>query len=221
MAFTEEQYARVRPYLYHLTSRDNFESLRRTNLLQSAASLLNQASRSSMVNHLRKGSLVLRIDGQTVLMRDQQPLHEGNIKFVDGWRFDQLIEYLNRHAFFWSGTASKVIDYGERHFERYAAERSVILRAPFLSVLKANTPRHPLFCKYNSGSPRMVNGQKSPRGPDTFLRAQLCSFNPGEVVEVVYRDSVVLPGDTEWAQTPKGPWVHLGDSQLSVHAALR
>jgi hypothetical protein len=214
MAFTEEQYARIRPFLYHLTARSNFERLAQSRLLQSAASLLNEAGRLDLTSFHRKSAMTVNIDRDRVIIRDQLPLHIGNIEFVEGWTFHQLVGHLNRHVFFWSGWEAKAIEHCIRHFEHYAGERPVIFRAPFVSVVKANLPRHPLFCKYNSGSPRMVGGQRSPRGAGTFARAQACAFSAGEVVEVVYRDAVVLPANIEWAQKPSGPWIRLTDSPL-------
>jgi hypothetical protein len=82
----------------------------------------------------------------------------------------------------------------------------VILRAPFHSFQKRNPQIQPLFCKYNSGSPRWSGGRARPRGSDTFSTAVDNSFRLGDVVEVVFKGSVSLPADTQYATDVAGPW---------------
>ena len=63
--------------------------------------------------------------------------------------------------------------------------------------MAANPGRAPLFCKYNSGGPRVVHGRKSPRGGSTFLPCDRTPFRPGEIREVAFdRGPIVLPAAT-------------------------
>jgi hypothetical protein len=141
-----------------------------------------------------------------ILLRDQAPLHRGNLILPSGFSFEDLVEHLNRRIFFWSGTARGPNSYGVRHFERYKQEHPVLLRIGFRSLLLANPRAEPLFCKYNSGAPRCSYGRKSPRGPHTFLPAAVFSGTPGQVVEVTFCSEIELPTDTELGRQPTGPW---------------
>jgi uncharacterized protein DUF7002 len=202
----EEQFARSRPYLYHLTDRSNLTHIRKTNKLLPAASLMVRAGRDDLlrVRRLRHEKLAL---GKTViLVRDQAPLHKGNMEMVGGFPFEDFIESINRRIFFWPGTAIGPNSYGVRHFERYQEEHPVLLRIGFGSLLLANPSADPLFCTYNSGAPRCSNGKKSPRGPDTFLSAFEFNATPSQVVEVTFRSELELPPDASFGNQPTGPW---------------
>lgn len=90
-----------------------------------------------------------------------------------------------------------------------AGEALAILRAPFRSLQQQHKRFRPEFCKYNSGSPRCNNGNRSPRGADTFLPERAFAGAPSDVVEVTFRDSVELPPDTEVAGSLTGSWAPL------------
>ena len=60
----------------------------------------------------------LDLGGRIVEVRDQAPLHKGNLHFDEGWSMARLVEYLNGHVFFWPGGADGPIDYGRRHWAR-------------------------------------------------------------------------------------------------------
>src|SRR5262249_48751140 len=127
------------------------------------------------------------IIGKTeILIRDQAPLHRGNMELQDGCTYEDFIESINGRIFFWPGTATGPISYGVRHFERYRNEHPVILRVSLQSLLVENPAVTPKFCRYNSGSPRCSNGYKSPRGPKTFVSAQEFDGTPSNVVEVTF-----------------------------------
>jgi hypothetical protein len=148
-------------------------------------------------------------DGERVYLRDQAPLFEKNIEFTDGCTLPQLVEHLNRRVYFWPGTESGPIDYGRRHFERYRTEQPAIIRMPFSSIAVANSNRVPLFCPYNSGSPRYSGGRASPRGPRTFVSAKSFPNGPAQVVEVTFEGSVKLPIGTQVADDVEGDWSRL------------
>jgi hypothetical protein len=209
MPFTLESFARTRPYAYHLTARVNLPRITQSGTLQCAAALMAEMGSEELASERRPVSLPLVADGQTLHIRDQTPLHEGNIRFTGGWTFGDLVRDLNSRVFFWPGSAAGPIDYGQRHFERYLDERPVILRVGVLDLIEANAGNDPQFCKYNSGSPRWVNGKASPRGPDTFTECSACDFTAGKVVELTLRGNANLPRTCEIGDSPTGTWTTL------------
>jgi hypothetical protein len=209
MPFTLDQYSQRWPFLYHLAFRHNLERIRSTMRLESAALLLTAAARQGRIRSRRPEKLAITVEGSQVLLRDQAPLHEANIEFTGGWTFEDLLGDLNRRVFFWPGSESGPNDYGVRHYERYAVEEPIMIRIAFDSLLERNPETTPLFCRFNSGSPRYSQGRPSPRGPDTFLPASQCIHSPRKVVEVTFLESVVLPDETELSDHVGGPWTPL------------
>ena len=128
MAFSLSQFASTRPYLYHLTSVRNFESLLDSRVMRTTADLLSAAGQEEWLEAKRCGMLTITVDGKTIDIRDQQPLYEGKTELQAGWTFEDLIRSLNEHVFFWPGWSDKPIDYGERHFERYQGDHPIIMR---------------------------------------------------------------------------------------------
>jgi hypothetical protein len=206
MSFTLERYSEVRPFLYHLTARGNVERIRSVGRLESTSVLLEAADLSHDVRTHRSEKLPIRVGAHEVLVRDQAPLHVGNIDFQGGWDLSDLVENLNRRVFFWSGWEHKPVDYGRNHFERYKHEQPAILRVRFDSLRARNTRRTPRFCRFNSGAPRCSQGRRSPRGPETFLPANRCPYTSKDVVEVTFLEEVILPADTEFSERPDGGW---------------
>src|SRR5687767_8113619 len=94
-------FSTLRPYFYHLTATTNLGRLRQTSILESAASLARHAGRDELIGLRRKVHVPVTIDGQTVLLRDQGPLHEGNMLLEDGWTFERFVRHINEHVFFW------------------------------------------------------------------------------------------------------------------------
>jgi hypothetical protein len=209
MPFTLGDYSKTRPFLYHPAYADNIERIRSTRRLESTASLLAAAGRQADLRTRRRTTLAITISGQRILLRDQAPLNERNIKFTGGWTLGDLVEYLNRHVFFWPSNASGPNDYGVRHYQHYATVNPIMIRVAFDSLSDHNHGQIPFFSKYNSGSPRYYQGRPSPRGPDTFLSADQCTYPPSKVVEVTLLECVVLPDDTELSNHPDGPWTPL------------
>ena len=199
-------YQATRPYLYHLTDRANLAHILETNQLCPAASLMEAAGRHDLLQQRRRHHERLAVGETVILVRDQAPLHKGNISFEDGYTFDSFVEFLNRRVFFWPGTVSGPISYGIRHFERYRQERPIVLRLLMHSLLASNPASQPLYCKYNSGSPRCSYGTKSSRGAKTFLPASDFAGTPSTVVEVTFQEPIALPSDAEYAGRPSGPW---------------
>jgi hypothetical protein len=207
--FTEGNYGRIRPFLYHLTARENLDRIKASRRLDSACTLAVAAGEEQKTETRRTETVALRTRSDEVLLRDQAPLHAGSIEFEGGWDLDRLVHELNRRVFFWAGRENCMGKYGKNHFRRYESERPAILRVRFDDLMSSNDGLEPHFCKYNSGAPRCSNGSKSPRGPRTFLPAGSCSYTSSEVVEVTFVSSVNLPGSTEISYHPVGPWDHL------------
>jgi len=170
---------------------------------------MERSRRNDLLRTRRSEPVPVSIGKRVVWLRDQGPLYEGNAKLPKGYTFEDLIESLNRRIFFWPGTAAGPISYGIRHFERYENEKPVILRLHFDTLLQANPAAMPRYCRYNSGSPRCSNGEKSPRGPDTFMLAADFSETPSKVVEVTFDTEMRLPVNTELGEQPRGPWKRL------------
>ena len=211
MSFDLETYARLRPFLYHLTHRHNIDRIICTRRLQSAASLLRLAGMSSMATEKREKSVRISINGCSVILCDQAPLYSKNAQFIEGWSLSEFIAYLNEFVFFWAGSEKGPVDYGVHHFERYYPEGPLIVRVRMMSLCCENPNTEPLFCRYNSGSPRWSGGKPSPRGPDTFSTANDSEFTAGSVKEVVFRGSITIPNDCEYSPSIYGPWSPLAD----------
>src|SRR5207249_1128042 len=136
-----------------------------------------------------------------------------NVALVSGWEFDDFVEYLNDHVYFWPGDALRLRPKspGGRLLAHYAPESPLVLRVPFSALVAANSDLAPLFSPYNSGAPRMQRGKRVKRGPDLFRSAKEFRRRRHEVVEVVFRGSVVLPLETAIAES-RNRWVPLGTS---------
>jgi hypothetical protein len=153
MSFTLARYAQLRPFLYHLTARANHSRIKELHRLESAAVLFEASSSVDMLRVRRRAHLPLRIGAHQVLVRDQAPLHAGNVAFASGWDLADLVADLNRRVFFWPGGAQGPIAYGQRHFARYAAEMPLIIRVRAETLFQTNPERTPLFCHYCHCSP--------------------------------------------------------------------
>lgn len=204
-----DSYSLSRPYLFHLTHRANVDFLRKTGSLLPAAILMERSGRNDLLRARRPDPIPVSVGAGVVWLRDQGPLYKGNVKLSNGYIFEDLVENLNRRIFFWPGTAAGPSSYGKRHFERYQEEKPVILRIRFEALLEANPIATPRYCRYNSGSPRCSNGEKSPRGPGTFVLAAEFNETPSKVVEVTFDTEIRLPANTEFGDRPEGPWKRL------------
>lgn len=194
MPFSLHRFASLRPALFHLTARANLEKIRGAKGLESAAVLMDRASDRTALRERRAESLELAKRGRLVaVLRDQRPLYAGNVDLQGEWEFGDLVEALNSRVFFWPGNDAVPIAYGLRHFQRYRSEDAVVLRIATAALFDCNA--EPAFCRYNSGSPRCSGGKGSPRGPQTFVSADVASFSAGQVVEVTFNGHVKIPAD--------------------------
>jgi len=192
------RFIQLRPFLYHLTALSNVDLIRASGALHPAAESLTTGGAAQLLRTRRGTHEVVSVDGKRVHIRDQSPLHRGNVTLDDGWSFDDFVDHLNRHVFFWPGSVDGPIEHGRRHFQRNAAEDTVVFVLRTEAVLSANPTSVPYFCRYNSGAPRCSGGAKSPRGADTFQTADSFPRTAGAVVEVVFNGRVSLPvGDIQ------------------------
>ena len=212
MAFTLEQFARTRPFLYHRTHAANLPGVREEAELRCAEDLrggpLPDADRP------RRGCESATFRGRGVTLTDQKPLALGAIEFEDGWDGPRWLARMDTLVFFWPGRADGPAGYSRTHGEKYDREAAAdevappaLLKVPLPDLLACNAGSTPLFCKYNSGGPRVVNGRKSPRGGSTFLPADRAPFRPGDTREVAFdRGPIRLPPTTV-VLTPAGDGV--------------
>lgn len=204
--FDIDRFAKLRPYLYHLTAAGNLAHIRASRSIAPAVDWMRRAGRIDLLRQRRKDQVTLQVNGQRILLRDQKPLARGNIEFALGYTYEELVESLSSRVSFWPGRVDGPNAYGVRHFERYENEHPVIIRARFCSLIAANQGVQTMFCRYNSGCPRCSNGFKSPRGSDTFVGAGDFTGTESKVVEVTFASEVSLPADAEYGSNPCGPW---------------
>jgi len=197
VGFSIEEYAALRPTLWHLTHVDNLRSIRESRVLRTAEDLT-----SSVAGLPRQGR---ELPAGTAVLRDQKLLHEKCIIFEEGFSMAEFLRELNKRVFFWSGRQEGPVRAGKRALDHYRAS-DFLIRLPFLDVAKNQTP---YFSRCNSGAPRMQHGKPVARGRRTFLPAIECDFQPREVIEVTFIEPVRLSQRTEIAQFLAGPWEHL------------
>jgi hypothetical protein len=211
MGFLVEDYEALRPYVYHTSPIQNATRIIGLRRLDPTATLLKLGGRADLLRRRRDKDHTLQLDGDPVVIRDQKPLNPANIDFAAGWGLPDLVEYVNRRIFFWPGDAQGFISSGSNHFNRYANEHPVIFRVRLRSLLTANPGVQPQFSAYNSGAARQNQGKRIPRGPNTHVLASRFKGTPGEVREIAFTTSLLLPPDTDVASKSHGPWRRVFD----------
>lgn len=207
MAIDVERFIVLRPYLYHVTARENRSLVAASMQLEPAMDLLRRAGRLDLARWRRPESLTLALGHDQVVLKDQRPLIEANISLDGAWDIGDFVQYLNEHVFFWPGRADGPIAHGVRLLGRYESDAPCVLRVPTRDLLDHNPDVAPLFCPFNSGAPRQNGGRRARRGPQLFAPAAQFGRRESEVVEVAFRSTVVLPDTTE--HHTAGGWVFL------------
>lgn len=202
MALDTCRLSRLRPYLYHLTARQNLPAIVRCRELHCSRFLLNAAGLGHLATTRRIDHLSIAVGAGRLLLRDQKPLAAGAIAFEAGWTLERFVEHINEHVFFWPGTSAGPIPAGKNHFARYDREMPVVIRFATDDAVQSALS----YCRYNSGAPRCSGGKYSPRGSNTYLPAARFPGSPSDVIEVVAHGSVALPLASEVADDPSGPW---------------
>lgn len=195
--FTIEEYAELRPFLWHITHAENLPLIRGTRVLCPARLLAGQEPTP------RRSAL--RSPTGAVL-RDQRLLHAGSVELRGGWSFRDLLQDLSNRVFFWSGWFDRPVRSGRAAMSVYATDW--VIRVPFREIGREYTP---YFSSCNSGATRMQHGRRVPRGPDTFLPCHECSFAAVDVVEVTFLEPIRLPSSAT-TRSPSTHWVPLGAS---------
>src|SRR5579864_9480287 len=161
MAFSRIQYSDLRPYLWHLTHRQNLELIKQSSRLLSAESLGGGSIEPRFVRHL---------SGISPVLREQDLLHKNCVQLEPGCSWSDLLHELNRRGFFWSGWHDRPVRQGRSAIGRYC-ETDILIRVPFLDVAPESTP---YFTRCNAGATRMQHGKRILRGPGTFKSASDC-----------------------------------------------
>lgn len=204
MPVDESRFVRTRPYLFHLTSRQNLGRIRASRMLHCAAVLLERAGRMALNTVRRREHVAVEIDGEVATLRDQKPLHPGPMRLEGGLTYEDFVAHVNGLVFFWPGGEDEPIGYGQRHFARYRDERPVILRIPSDALIGSGAAS--LYSRCNSGAPRCSRGVHAPRGPETFVTAARFDGRAGEVVEVAFSGQVGIPGSARVRDFEDGRW---------------
>lgn len=199
MAVDIARFLQLRPYLYHVTARENLDMLADTMRLEPAASLMRRSGRNDLLRWRRSSTVRLTPGVGEVVLKDQAPLIEENVALTHGWTFADFVEYLNEHVFFWPGTAVGPIKAGVRLHGHYENALPLVIRASTSDLLAANPDAIPLFCALNSGAPRQQGGRRVARGPHLFTIGSDFPRREREVVELAFRSGVELPDGTSVA----------------------
>ncbi len=161
---TREKFIEKRPYMYHLTSMENFENIKNERKLFSATHLINLSDKTSekkteLISSKRNCAITISANGTNVNIRDQQPI---SIKalgkcLTDNMTVEEYIQLLNSRVFFWP-TKDRL----GRHYKRYREEDIVILRVSTQDLFDHNC----IFLRFRTLNPA-ESGQLFPFKTDT------------------------------------------------------
>lgn len=182
-----QKFIENRPYLYHLTSKENAKQIIAQKRILSANGLIALSKNKTHLPVQRQRRIThyeLEIDGLSYFLRDQRPISEKALAkcLTDGWEVGDFLFHLNDRVFMWP-----TLDRLWRHFTRYEAEKPVIFRFPTRELFEVNP--HVEFCRLNSGATRAnshLGGKPPERGPKTFLPANEFHLTIREVAEVTF-----------------------------------
>jgi hypothetical protein len=204
-----DQLSEKRPFLYHLTNRENVPSIVRERFIWSASALLQAADDRAAQRYIREkrpNHIMIRVRGQNVHIRDQRPISEKLLAncLLGGLVLGDYYDLLNGRVFFWP-TLQRL----RRHYERYEAEGPTILRFRTQELLDLN---HVELSRLNSGATRAnsyLGGIAPPRGRETFQTPDDYGLGISSIAEVTVEDRCALPQNFEHAPSPDGPWIQI------------
>lgn len=200
-----------RPFLYHLTSRDNLQNIRNAKMLLSTNTIVNMSElsdddKNTFKRTKRKGHKVLSVNGQDYSIRDQDPINMNLLpRCLNNISADEYIMLLNNRVFFWP-----TINRLKRHFDRYVHEEPVILKIRTEDILGLNNDV--LLSRLNSGATRChpsYGGSPPPRGSETFIPVNNWNLGVSSVAEVTVIDECQLPDHYFVGEHYHGPWVSI------------
>ncbi len=198
MALDIEKFVRLRPLLTHVTSRRNAALIERQGRLVPAATILREAGMGASVRTRRPEAVVIGAGRNRVYVRDQAPLHPGNVRLAGKWAFADLVEELNEHVFFWPAGRRGPNTYGKRLEDKYAGQDQVVMCFGSENLIRLNLARLRV-CACNSGAPRCnPHVGKAERGPATLAKPAAYLGTPGTVIEVAFRGEVKIADSLEW-----------------------
>jgi hypothetical protein len=199
-----EKYQKLRPCLWHLTTRENWISMRKQAdggdyTLSSTATLHAQAESPEFeLESPRTSCQPLQLPWGPALIRDQQQLAnaEKRLSFPEGWDLGRYCSWLNEYVFFWPGTLdAPSTTAAKKHFRYHLRKTETKLTFLKLDAQKIldRLEAEALFADVSSGAP---SGRKKvvERKPGIFVSAGEINV-PSDVVEVVFHGSLTLRPD--------------------------
>jgi hypothetical protein len=202
-----QKFILLRPVLYHLTDKNNLESILEERTLKSTKSIAEEFAVDNVKDFLtskRPKHVQLSKGQKSIIIRDQYPICFYEKALKRGLESDctvaDFILMLNSRVFFWP-TLKDLYS----HFGRYENEKPIILKVNTEELLSLN--KAPKFCRINSGAPRphcRHNGNAVSRGHNTFLLAENFAYRPSEVREVTFEDACKLPDTLHVSNHPEG-----------------
>lgn len=187
---TEEDFAKAKPSLFHVTPEENLARIVAERTLWSAKELIIRARGTYEASPPRQSAESLQVPDGQVQLRDQLPLLKKGQLVLDGITIEELVELLDSHVYFWpsdnDGLASST---------KYANEHLALIRVPTADLFKLN--QRPAFCEFNSGGPRATNGKGSRRTRNLFRRAPAFKEPISRVKEIVFHSKAMLPNSAE------------------------
>lgn len=190
-----ERFAHIRPFLYHATSRENLAGIKAEAFLDPAAALMRRSGRADLLRWRRRQPIALHVGDHIAIVGDQIPLDPDTISLERGWAFEDFVEYLNEHVFFWPGTAEGPLKTGVHMPVGLEDEHTIMLRLPTADLFSVNEDE-PRFCPVNVRAVRSEDARRSRRGSHLFAIAAEFGRRETDVVEVGYRSRVELPAST-------------------------
>jgi hypothetical protein len=201
------KFIKERPYLYHLTSRENASKIIEQRRIYSANMLIDLSDEieyEKIKRQRRIGHQEIKINGAAYFLRDQRPISELALSkcLTHQWCVSDFLEHLNDRVFMWP-----TINRLKRHFDRYEEEKPVIFRFPTKEIVESNS--HVKFCRLNSGATRAnsyLGGRAPERGPNTFLLAEDYHLSIGSVAEVTFEGECFIHCNFYTSEHPDGDY---------------
>jgi O-acetyl-ADP-ribose deacetylase (regulator of RNase III) len=194
------------PNCYHVTSKVNLTSIRRSRRLLPAQAIFKKVKQDSLCRERRTNDLMLYVDGHDILIRNQRPLDPEAVEFGTEEALEDYVSTLNSRVFFWPGTTAGPVEDGVRMFDKESAG-SILLTVPFRSLVDANPQAKLYVSTCNTGAAWRNNGRKTRRGQHVFEPVHTFSGYPGDIMEISFvADELELPSKVNYAPSLAGPW---------------
>src|SRR5262245_14049126 len=84
MGIRPDEPLKLRPVAHHTSGLLNFEGIRHRAALISTRCLLKATEHRGLLTGVRSASTPVRVDGKTVLIRDQRPIRVGSVRLEPG-----------------------------------------------------------------------------------------------------------------------------------------